>query len=262
MVECAILVALACVLSVFKLVEMPYGGSVTLASALPILIAAYRHGSGWGILSGFTFAVVQQLLGLKTLSYVTGWQSVVAVIFIDYILAFTLLGLGGAFRKIFEKQSTGMAVGAVFACLLRYICHVIAGATVWRGLSIPDSAAMIYSLGYNATYMLPEAVVLTVAAVYIGSLLDFSRPTLVRLAREERDIKAFPYHAVAGASILAAAIVDVVLLAPYLQDEEGMFTFARLGEANLLAVLIVSALCAVIAVLSLAIRHIREAKER
>ena len=258
MVECAILVALACVLSVFKLVEMPYGGSVTLASALPIIIAAYRHGSGWGILSGFTFAVVQQLLGLKTLSYVTGWQSVVAVILIDYILAFTLLGLGGIFKKIFEKQSTGMAVGAVFACLMRYGCHVIAGATVWRGLSIPDSAAMIYSLGYNATYMLPETVVLTVAAVYLGSLLDFSRPTLARLARGEEEIKSFPYLALAGASLLVAAIADVVLLAPYLQDEEGMFTFTRLGEANLLAVLIVSAVCALVAFIAVALKRIKK----
>ena len=214
MVECAVLVALASVLSVFKLVDLPFGGSVTLASALPIIIASYRHGCGWGLLSGFTYAVVEQVAGLKNLSYVTGWQSVVAVIVLDYILAFTLIGLGGLLRGKLGRQNVEMALGAVLVSVFRYTSHVIAGATVWKGLSIPDAGAMLYSLGYNATYMLPETLVLVTAILYLGALVDFSRPDVVRLSRESLRQNGFVYNAVAGAAVIIAVITDVILLSP------------------------------------------------
>ncbi len=47
LVECAIMIALATVLSMVKLAELPYGGSITIASMLPIAIIAYRRGMGW-----------------------------------------------------------------------------------------------------------------------------------------------------------------------------------------------------------------------
>ena len=74
LVECAVLLAIATVLSLVKLVDLPYGGSVTVASMLPVVIISYRHGLGYGLLSGAVFGVIQQLLGLNTLSWVTTWQ--------------------------------------------------------------------------------------------------------------------------------------------------------------------------------------------
>ena len=44
LVESALLVAAAVVLSIFKIADLPYGGSVTLASMFPIVLIAYRHG--------------------------------------------------------------------------------------------------------------------------------------------------------------------------------------------------------------------------
>ena len=86
--ESAIMLALATALSLVKIVELPYGGSVTVASMLPVLIIAYRYGVKWGLLTGAAYGGVQQLLGLKNLSYVTTWQSVLAVILLDYVVAF------------------------------------------------------------------------------------------------------------------------------------------------------------------------------
>ena len=40
--ECAVMVALATVLSLIK-IEFPYGGSITICSMLPILIIGYRY---------------------------------------------------------------------------------------------------------------------------------------------------------------------------------------------------------------------------
>ena len=59
MVECAILIALATVLSLIKFVDLPYGGSITVASMLPIALISYRRGLGWGLGSALVYAVIQ-----------------------------------------------------------------------------------------------------------------------------------------------------------------------------------------------------------
>ncbi len=168
LVESAVMLAIATVLSMIKLFNLPYGGSVTIASMLPIIIISYRHGLRWGLLSGLVYGIIQQLLGLDTLSWVTTWQSIVAVILLDYIIAFAVTGFGGVFRKKCS-QPMALLLGALLVGLLRYICHVISGATVWAGLSIPTNAAMIYSLGYNATYMIPETI--THIVTFLGVLI-------------------------------------------------------------------------------------------
>lgn len=57
LIETAVMLALATVLSVLKIAELPYGGSVTFASMLPLAIIAYRYGAGWGLLSGRSTAL-------------------------------------------------------------------------------------------------------------------------------------------------------------------------------------------------------------
>lgn len=116
LVECAIMVALATILSLIKLYDLPYGGSVTAASMLPILLIAYRHGVPAGLGAGLVYGVIQQLLGLNTLSYATSWQAVLAIIFLDYIIAFTVAGLGGIFRRKDTPATKRSDLGR-FACL-------------------------------------------------------------------------------------------------------------------------------------------------
>lgn len=247
LVECSMMLALATVLSMLKLVEMPYGGSVTLASMLPILIVAYRHGVRYGLLCGACYALMQQLLGLKNLSYFTTWYSVVAVIVLDYLLAFVLIGLGGAFRKKMKSQSLSLFCGCVLVCVVRYVLHTLSGATVWAGLSIPSEAALVYSLGYNATYMLPETIILCAVAYYLGGMIDFSRemPTRMRSSLTQSD-RAFFYVALSGLCALTGLIVEVCLIFPQLQMEDGSFSLSGLGSVPW-------GLCAVIAVASVAI---------
>ena len=239
LIECSLMVALATVLSLIKLVEMPYGGSITIASMLPIIIISYRHGNVWGLSSAVAYATLQQLTGLNNLSYFTTWQSVLAVILLDYIIAFTLVGLGGVFRKLIKNQALALTAGAVMVSLLRYICHTIGGATVWAGLSIPDSAALIYSIGYNATYMLPETIILAAVAFYLGGVIDFRRELPTRVAKNG-DALAGLMYGIGGLLLLVTLITDVAIVAPSLQDKSGMFTLASLGTANWVAFIIVS----------------------
>ena len=254
MVEAALLISLATVLSVLKIAELPYGGSITLASMFPILLLSYRHGVRWGLGGGLVYGVLQQLLGLNNLSYFTTWQSVLAIIFLDYIIAFAVVGLGGLFRRAVQKQNLALAVGGLFVCALRYLCHVISGATVWAGLSIPDGAAIAYSLIYNATYMIPETIVLVAVAYYLGSLLDFRRDQPVRMARERTvPAEASLFSLLAGVFALIGAVVDVSLIFPRLQNAEtGKFDLAGLAVTDGLAdsfwlpVIIVSGVCALV----------------
>lgn len=233
MVECALLVAIGTVLSLFSVVNMPYGGSVTVASMLPIVLISYRNGIRWGLGSGFVFAVVQQLLGLNNLTYFTTWQSIVAVILLDYIVAFVAVGLGGIFRRAVKQQSTALVCGSALVCVIRYLCHVASGATVWAGLSIPTEAALVYSLGYNATYMIPEAVVLMLAAYYVGSLLDFRHERLARLPAVNSGCRAADLlTAAAGLLTVGALAADVALIFSHLQNADGEFDMTGLAVAE------------------------------
>ncbi len=250
LVECAILIAIASVLSIIKIIEMPYGGSVTIASMLPIIIIAYKYGAGWGLSSGLIFAVIQQLMGLKNLSYGTSWQAVVAIILLDYIIAFTVAGLGGVFRKKIKNQNTALVMGIILVSLLRYICHVISGATVWAGLSIPTNAALIYSLGYNATYMLPEMIVLIVVGYYLSSMIDLSEngDFKPRNADEQKGLVSLPFNIAGGLAITAGLIYDTVAVFSQIQNAEtGDFDVTLLANVSWIYVAIVSAVAAAVA---------------
>ncbi len=149
--EGAILIALAFVLSFVKLYELPNGGSLTPAM-FPILFYALRWGLPRGLGAGFIFGLLQLLFDG---AYAWGWQSML----LDYLLAFTPLGLAG----IFKGKAWGIFPGTVIGCIGRFIVHHISGVTIYRiieptevpGLGIFDNAT-IYSLVYNGSYMLPN----------------------------------------------------------------------------------------------------------
>ena len=252
--ECSVMIALSVVLGFIKVADMPYGGSVTLASMLPIVIVAFRHGIGWGMGAATTNSLVQLITGIKYFSYFTTWQSIVALILFDYIFAFAVFGLAGIFKGKM-KQNLAIATGALLASLVRYICHVISGATIWAGLSIPTGAALAYSLGYNATYMIPETVILVAVCVYLASIVDFRRTLPVRMQREAVDGVAMTLYSFSGLVLLGAVIADCALVFPHLQNaESGAFDISGLSNVSWLAVIIVTAsvaiLCAALIVIA------------
>ncbi len=266
LVESALLIAMGVVLSLIKIIDLPYGGSVTIASMFPVMLIAYRHGLGFGLVSATVFGGIQQLLGLKTLSWVSTWQSVLAVILLDYIVAFAVIGLGGLFRGRFGKRTDGqvyeLLAGAVMVCLLRYICHVISGATVWAGLSIPTRGAIAYSLAYNATYMIPETLVMCIVIYFVGSALDFRFATPVRLARTTKN-KVPVLELIAVAIITVALIFDIVLVFSKLQNAEtGNWYLTGLGQVNWVLMIIVTAAALAVAVALIVIARSRSKENK
>ena len=259
MIECSMMIALSTVFSLLKIIDMPYGGSVTIASMLPIVIAAYRHGFLWGLGTALTNSVIQLLLGINNLSYFISWQSIVAIILLDYVVAFGVFAISGLFRRIEKRQNLAFLYGILASSVLRYICHVISGATVWAGLSIPTNAALVYSLSYNATYMVPETIVLIAIGVYLASVIDFSSKYPTRVKMEKID-KIEVYTSIfAWLILIATMIVDIVLIAPYLQDpESGEFVFTYLGDVNYVKVAVVSAVGVVMSIALFAISIVRK----
>ncbi len=265
LVEGALMLALATILSAFRLVDLPYGGSVTLASMLPLVLLAYRHGALWGFGCATLFGVLQQLLGLNNLSYFTSPASIIAIILLDYLVAFGVMGCGGLFRRTRLSQPAALCLGATVGCMLRYLCHVVSGATVWAGLSIPTGAALWYSLVYNATYMIPETLVLVLTAYYVGSVLDLTRPVPTRMVREKQTVGAPFWLGMTSALLVFGALVyDVVRIFSHLQDpDSGVFNITLLFRGQVWSpILWVSGIClALAAVCYLVARQLASRRE-
>ena len=188
LVECGLMVALATVLGFIPVYELPRGGSVTLVSMAPILVASLRHGPRWGLLTGFVHSLIQLLLGVKNLSYCQTLGAVVGCIFLDYLLAFTLLGL--ACLAVWPKKplALGVGVSAFLMCFVRYLCSFFSGYVVWKdyetacewmegfgwGAAIANmgenALCWLYSAVYNATYMIPETILTVIAMAVLAGV--------------------------------------------------------------------------------------------
>ncbi len=55
LVHGALCIALSFVLSYFKLFSMPLGGSITLASMLPLMVYSNRYGIKYGMMAGLVY---------------------------------------------------------------------------------------------------------------------------------------------------------------------------------------------------------------
>ena len=165
LVECALMIALGTVLANIKIFELHNGGAVTLFSMVPFILVSFRHGAKWGLFTGFVNSLLQMLLGFYA-PPAPGLLPLVGMILLDYVLAFTLLGLACVFAKPFKNRLLGVAVGTAIVCLIRFLCSFLSGVLIWGNLN-EGLAAWTYSLGYNASYMVPETLLTMVAAVLV-----------------------------------------------------------------------------------------------
>lgn len=164
--------ALAEVLSLIKIYEMPEGGSVTLASMLPIILFALCFGPAWGLGAAFIYSGMQLLVGAY---FLTPLQ-----VFLDYTFAFTALGIAGFFAAKKEdriKESNilkrlglvpiwKIALATVAAMLGRLVFSYISGIVFYGSYAPEGQPVWLYSLLYNGTYLLPEAAI-TLLALYV-----------------------------------------------------------------------------------------------
>ncbi len=188
--EGAVMLAVSIVLSLITPFQkiLPFGGSITLLSMLPICMFSIRHGVKKGMPVSILFAVFQFLEGtVKDGLFAWGLTPLMlsACILFDYLLPFSVLGAAGIFRS---KGKSGWIAGSVTVMLIRFFSHFVSGVVVfatsgkiWDDLNFVAQNKYIYSLVYNGAFMVPEIILTTIAAAVL-----FSSSPIKKLMNEKQ----------------------------------------------------------------------------
>ena len=198
--ESAMLLAVAIVLELVSkmfIPEMPFGGQITLVSMLPVVLISYRHGVKWGLVSAFTYALLEMAIGTKTVmaAFQPGYfgdgvliGNALIMCFLDYVVAFTVLGLGGVFRNRISNSGVALMTGSLVALGARYVAHIASGYILFAGYAewfftqegfpswgatlvetmSPGMLGFLYSVVYNGMYMIPEMIFTAVVGLLLA----------------------------------------------------------------------------------------------
>ena len=141
----AILIAIAFVFSEFiPVIKLPYGGKLTYCSMLFVCLIGYFFGPKTGLIASLAYGLLQLVMGSSIVHPIQ--------LILDYPLAYTCLGVSG----FFHNKKNGLAIGYILGVIGRYICHVISGIVFFSDFA--EGNVVLYSLGYNLTYILPEVI--------------------------------------------------------------------------------------------------------
>ena len=198
--ESAMLLAVAIVLELLSkmfIPEMPFGGQITLVSMLPVVLISYRHSVKWGLVSAFAYALLEMAIGTKTVA--AAFQpdyfgegvmigNALIMCLLDYVVAFTVLGLGGLFRNKIQNSGVALMTGSLVALGARYVAHIASGYILFAGYAewfftqegfpawgaglvetlSPELLGFVYSVVYNGMYMIPEMILTAVVALLLA----------------------------------------------------------------------------------------------
>ena len=147
LVFASVAMALAVVTSFIKFVNLPYGGSATLFSMFFICLIGYLYGTKIGLLTGVAYGFLQLIIDPSVYHPVQ--------LLLDYPVAFGCLGLAG----VFSKSRNGLIKGYILGVIGRYIVHAISGYIFFIQWFPADTDPVVYTITYNASYIVPEALV-------------------------------------------------------------------------------------------------------
>ena len=153
----ALCMAMSFVLSYIKLWSMPLGGSVTLASMLPLLWYSNKFGVKNGLIAGAAYGLLQLIQKPEIYHWVQ--------VLLDYPLAFMMLGLAGSVKNL--------QLGSVIGVAGRWVCHILSGA-IFFAEWVPEgwSNAWVYSAAYNGAYLLVDLIICLVLSFVLAKALD------------------------------------------------------------------------------------------
>ena len=158
-----ITVALSFALSYIKMFSMPQGGSITLASLLPVMLFAYVYGPKKGIFVGFIYGALQAMQDPYLIHP--------AQFLLDYPVAFAAVGLAGVFNKVTSLDKlpqVKFALGAIVAGVFRFISHVFSGVFAF-GADAGGQNLWAYSTAYNSFVFVDIAIVIAVGVLVLSS---------------------------------------------------------------------------------------------
>ncbi|NMB45829.1 MAG: energy-coupled thiamine transporter ThiT [Firmicutes bacterium] len=151
MMEIAVAAALSLILGMLRIYRMPYGGSVTL-EMVPIFVVSLRHGVRSGAWSGLVVGLLKLLLDPYIIHPVQ--------LVMDYPLPYAVLGIAGLFV---HQPLAGVVAGTAARCVV----HVLAGVIFWGSYAPEGMNPWVYSLTYNASYLVPNAILAALVIVLL-----------------------------------------------------------------------------------------------
>ena len=164
MANASLCIALSFILSYIRLYKMPQGGSITLASMLPLFMFAFAYGVGPGMLTGAAYGLLQFIQDAYFVHPIE--------LLLDYPLAFAMLGLCGLAPHISKRF--GMIGGILLGVFGRFVCAFLSGV-IFFGMYAPEGQhVFVYSAIYNGLYLIPETAICMALAMI---------PQLQRIAR-------------------------------------------------------------------------------
>lgn len=167
LVLCAVLIALATVLGMIKLLDLPYGGSITLMSMLAATLCGYYCGTAKGIVACMALGLINLILGSSIIHPVQ--------VILDYFLAFGLMGLSG----LTANKKHGLTTGYIIGVTARFICSFLSGFIFFAEYAPEGMNPIWYSFVYNIIYIGTKAII-TIIVINIPVVKN----TLVRLKEQ------------------------------------------------------------------------------
>ncbi len=201
------MVALGTILSLLKLYELPFGGTVTIASMVPMVLVGYMYGVRWGMFTSLIYSLLQLICGISTgiisKMFLPGdeqmaFGAAITICLFDYILAYLVLGVAGMFKGKLKRAGTEIVLGSIVALVLRWLMHTISGYIfygAWAGWFFGDSTglagikafegfctwvmenvqgnalSLLYSVIYNGAYMVPEIIITAIITPVIYAVM-------------------------------------------------------------------------------------------
>lgn len=163
----AILIAFSTVLAALPILRLPNDGSVTLGSMVPIILISILYGTKQGIISAFVFSLLQMVTAGVAVPPTQNFLSYTLVVLLDYIFAFTVLGLAGI---IYNKNKWSVPLSGGVVVFLRFLCHFISGIIIWGVYAPEGQSPALYSLLYNGSYM---GIELILTVIVLTCLIPF-----------------------------------------------------------------------------------------
>ncbi len=168
LVESGILIAMGFILSFIKIQIFP-ATSISLLSMLPIIILAYKYGTSWGLLCGFVHGLLQMVEGGIDTPPTEDIWSYLLVILLDYVLAFSLLGLAGLVRNVSKNPSVAISFCGAVGITSRFVCSFLSGVIIWGVYAPEGQSPWIYSLVVNGTKFGVEGIfTIVIAAILLA----------------------------------------------------------------------------------------------
>lgn len=165
-----LMLSLATALS-FVGLRMPFGGSMTLGSMIPIIAVSYILNLKQSLLVSVTYSLLQMVLNFAP-PPVQDFSSFFAVIILDYFLAFGILGFSGLISSNIKNTSLKYMTGAAITVFLRFLCHLLSGVLIWKCYAPEGQSPFVYSLLYNGGYMGGELILTTIVMGFMGDMIN------------------------------------------------------------------------------------------